>query len=130
MAKTAAATLKALRANLVGLLRHRKATVAKFAKDVVRCPAYTMTWGTDAVRAAADILVYEEVRDLIDTLPRAKAEHAMTPQQRLEHIEHKCHMRLRLGAMDPPRSTSVMSNLIDTYRTAAWATVLDQLEWM
>ncbi len=86
--------------------------------------AHTLEWSQPAFKAAAQAEVFAYI---LQSLLKASSD---TPDEsKYIHnfhtfIEHK----LLSAATDPKFSTSVTSNLLDSYRTSAWAEALEVIK--
>ncbi len=126
--ETASKRLTKLRKQLSQNIRGDKADLKEWTVKLIQRPGHSMSFGMGAVYWAARIEVCQWVIEAIDTMPRGKAEFAMSPAERLAAVESTCYGKIRAGAGNPARSTSPMSNLMDQERTVAWAEILDMIE--
>ena len=91
----------------------------KFAADFAKDPAYALSWGTDAFKAAATMTVLKQI---INALENGNGT--------LDNIRSTLTDRVLHRAKYPPQSTSPTSNLIEQYELAACAEILSDLQYV
>ena len=101
--------------NLESSLASNQARIAKFAVEVQEYPAHAMAWAMSTFSVAAEIRVLLEVIDALKS--------GCTLSAAIEH----CKQRVLWGASNPPRSTSVTSNLLEQEVVVAYAKTAEQL---
>lgn len=113
----------------VGFLEHCEEQIARSKTNVMKMrlalqdtpkdPLYVLEWSDDAFTAAAVVSVYSYVVAGLSS-PDSKAT--------LETTRDFAHKKVIDGAKNIKRSTSVLSNLAQAERTAAWAQLLEDVE--
>lgn len=91
-----------------------QATIASWRKSLDENPTYAFQWSDATFKAAAalDVLIrFKEINELAGT----------------DKMLEEARSRVISGAKYPPASTSMPSNLIDTYKTAALASLVESL---
>ena len=89
--------------------------------------AYTLEWSGTTFKNAAKLEVFTKARGsisaIIDRFPGCGEDEVI---RRLTLVVND---RLLQGARCPSFSTSVPGNLVDTYRTVAWAELSETIKW-
>lgn len=96
-----------------------QAQLDKFAVDFAKDPAYALSWGTDAFRAAAKLRVFKEI---ISALTDGHGNLENIRATMLDRVLHKSKY--------PAQSSSPTSNLIEQYELAACAEILSELQYV
>lgn len=91
--------------------------LAKFKENLEINPAYAFEWADSAVGASA---VLEVIAKIKSGLTAGKTWAEIKEWASAEVLQRACNMR---------RSTSSTSNLVDSNRLQAWASVLDAFKW-
>jgi len=104
-----------------------------FKKRLAEHPSYAFEWGTGAVEAAAQLEVFKSVLVWLiggsDNLgDRAEGEQEFTEEQVLADVLKEVRREVLRRSRYVPSSTSQMSNIIEQYKLAAWATALEEME--
>lgn len=89
----------------------------KFSKNFIERPDYALEWGDQMFKDAAKMFVYKQVAELVaDT-------NNMTDEQMLDRLTKVIQNEIIRGARFPSHSSSQCTNLMATYKLAAWADV-------
>jgi hypothetical protein len=96
-------------------LAQAETELARFAESFAKDPAYALSWGMSAYKAAAAKKVYSEALLAVETGATFAEWTAYSTKEVLRR------------ARSPGRSTSATSNLSDECLTEAWAEVLDRM---
>jgi hypothetical protein len=107
-------------------LEKEKEDLTKWAAKLDHNPLYAMEWGDAAVNTAARIDVYERALSIMRWV-QTFDEKDVTNRMRIERL-HKDATSAVLRITSIPRSTSVMSNLSETYVISEWAKILERLD--
>ena len=92
-----------------------EASIRKFAEKLINDPAYTLSWGTDSFKTAAELKVYKQVLN------------AFNDGATLEQVKSSLMDRVLNKAKYPAQSTSPCSNLMETYELAAYAELVSDM---
>lgn len=92
--------------------------IDKFHASFRAAPAYAFGWSQSAFEAAAKVAVYTQIKEAIEGKKATEA-----------HILEHARRELEQGAANPKFSTSTTSNLIEQYKTSAWAAFLEIARW-
>lgn len=92
--------------------------IEKFSQELLVDPAYSLAWGDEAFRTAAELRV---LKQLVNDLGEEQAT--------IKQITAALTIRVLYGAKYPSHSTSPTSNLIAQYELAACASLLAELDF-
>jgi hypothetical protein len=110
---------------------HQKERLAKWAAKLAQTedPAYEMAWSTPAFEAAAELAVIGRIRLTIRNVrANAKTPGDVTDEAILAAVATTVRQEAMRGAACPEFSTSVVSNLMTTLTTRAWARMAERFE--
>ena len=129
MSFNATKRLALIRTNHSENIKDCRKSIAIFCAELKNDPYDAFRWGSGPLTYSAKLRVSQQIVNLIDTMPRGKAENAMTPTERLLKLHDMIKNEAMRYARCVPSSSSGISNLVETHLTAAYADAAQDLEW-
>lgn len=117
--------LDLIREGIAMELKALREQIAEFARKLPENPSYHLRWADGEFVAAAKIEVFNEIIQTIDGLAKSERD----DEEQMEYLTSMLVRSTIRGAESPRHSTSIPSNLMEQYRTAAWASAAERLEW-
>lgn len=99
------------------MIKTAQITIDKFQARFAADPHEALTWAQDTFKQVSAVRVYSEVK------------RALEKGRTKEEVVSFAQDTLRQRASSPSFSTSVTSNLVEQYETAAWAEVIEAFRW-
>lgn len=99
------------------MIKTAQITIDKFQARFAEDPHHALTWAQDTFKQVSAARVYAEVK------------RALEKGRTKEEVVNFAQDTLRQRASSPSFSTSVTSNLVEQYETAAWAEVIEAFRW-
>lgn len=123
-------TLERLHENLTGEYDSARQAVDTFAYKLIDGePATEFEWGVGAVRSAARAAIFSKFITEVESFQEDDpGNEGRTDEEALALLLDEARKQAIHGARDPKDSTSPMSNLVERYKTAAWAEAADMIE--
>ncbi len=98
-------------------LKYARENLNKFVESFQKDPSYALRWSDHTFTTAAKVDVYGTVLSWL-----------LNDEVTMEQIISEIKSQALRGAMYPEHSTSIPSNLMATYKTQAWAELVEKLE--
>lgn len=121
-----------------GRILQARSTIIKFKENLDENEASALAWAHSAFAAAARVKVFQDVvfgltnedSNPIDSNPIVtRTVDGRPPYNVLPHMRDHAQKEVNRRASHPSRSTSPTSNLMDDEITAAWAEVVEIIDW-
>jgi hypothetical protein len=103
-------------------LRVNKEAISAFANSLGENPTYALTWSAGIFAAAARFELLAYIKSVLATNPDS------TPPEIVAALRNRLATDVVRAVQNPPRSTSVQSNLIEQERVAAKASMVERLD--